>query len=215
MADFSFFDASVAESREYRATAGDQIGLVRWFVNHGSDEVVILDEDDRGDGYADVRVRHQLDDGSPIGLARVNEVLGVDLPEDIDAFYRRFNGGVLFFREFFRLYSVDQIIERTLSLRENADGSDGPPRGVRVVRFCGFGCSGCEFVLRFNDAGAWEVFCTEPTRWEVDVCDPKADSGTVTDASFRAWLKRLCETDGVPIAPRGWAEDQYAARRLN
>lgn len=209
MTDYEFFEQSLVEQRTYRLHADSSIKMAR---HPAMDDFVKILSDDEEDFQ--IRGSHALDAGSPIGLAYVNERLNVTLPRDIDDFYRRWSCGVLVFREFYYIYSPQEMVEETLRWRA-LHGHERPLEPtVRVVRFCRF-YDGCEFVLRQNDQGIWEVFATKPGSLEQEILsDVDGWFGGVSDASFRDWLKRLCETDGCPPAP-DWAEEEWWSDRLD
>jgi hypothetical protein len=211
MTDFTFFEAALEEEREYQTTSAGYISLVRHFAAKGVAEVVSDDET-----VMRFRVGHVLTSDGDAGLDSVEKRLGVSLPDDIRAFYARWGACRLMLRLPYRLLSPEEIVEETLHWR----GKHRPGEPVRVVRFCRFsGHVGWQqFVLRLDEARGWEVFCANPGYSEADILHGSfadgGESGGVTDRSFAAWLRRLCETDGWPYAPGSDDRPEWLAERL-
>ena len=108
---FGFFERSLAEQRTYKAgwdkVQGDVVKAPGW-----AEHFEVLDQ--RTKTFT-VRGRHVMRPGHPLGLAQVNERFDITLPSDIDAFYRRWNGGLLLFQRFYQILSVQEIIEHQIS----------------------------------------------------------------------------------------------------
>ena len=200
--DYSFFEASLADQRTYRGQWDrQQLGLFEGAQARGRLELLSRKRDDLR-----FRGTHVMRPGHPLGLAQVNEQLGITLPEDIDAFYRRWNGGLLVLKRFYHLLSAADIIRRSREMRQIRREPGPPELPWHLVRFCDLGNS--EYLaLRFDPSTSdWNVFWA--SHEELDayyIADTAKPPGrrefTIVDPSFRSWLQRMCATDGWPECP--------------
>src|SRR5688572_18582503 len=147
---------------------------------------------------------------SPIGLARVNERFNVTLPADFDAFYRRWDGGVLLFRELYPLLSVEQMLIVNSEFAGYGKWDGRSP--LRLVRFCDM--SNSDYLcLRLGDDGTWLVVFGRCQFSDADYFDNwhQIKRETTLDTSFRGWLQRMVKTDGWPLLHDGYYEEEIIA----
>jgi len=205
--DLRFFEECLKRSRVYCYTIPGCFERLR-IPAFRSRLDVLRDEPHR----MDVRGSHVLFAGCPDGVRAINDRFGVDLPSEVHEFYTRWNGGLLFYRELYRLLSVQEIIDtaaRCRSLRgEPQDPSELP---WHVLRFCEV-WDGDYLALRRQAPLRWEVTWADGEMSDEDMIhpeDPQSDANGVLDSSFLAWLRRMEETHGWPWggrvrAPRDW-----------
>jgi hypothetical protein len=149
--------------------------------------------------YTLVRARHLMDRADRKGVAPLEKRFGVQLTDDVADFYRRWNGGVLIFRNIYIVFPV-RLIERTAKELRKAHGlSSALP--WRVLRFCSVE-EGDHLALRQNGVG-WHVIWASHEYDEAEFLepeDPAVDARRVLDQSFAAWLQRMDATDGWPLS---------------
>jgi hypothetical protein len=222
MTDYRFFEESCAEERTYRVKNGwhcDRImNAVAAELAHGAGNnspVEITDfleqydeEEEEEREECAVRGSHLMAPGEPTGVAAIYEQLGVALPQEVDDFYRQWNGGFLLFQEFYEVMSVEAIIAIAICL-DRANRRTQKP--LNFLRFCNV-LDDCYLALRKNSQELWEVvFCEGGEAPEEHYFDrgnmpPKYEG-------FRSWLLAMCENDGWPIA-RGIGGDEPPAERI-
>ncbi len=191
--DFGFFERSLNEKRIYRVTRDLERDMIRKLGTAGA--VQILDDTEE---HTLVRATNLMDPGSPDGVKPIEDRFGVKLAQEVDAFYRRWNGGVLIYRSVYLILDVQAIIETAIDFRQ----CQGVPMDLpwHVLRFCDMGSSD-HIALRRNTDADWEVIWADVENCETELLypeDPQADARGILDASFLAWLRRMDETDGWP-----------------
>jgi len=206
-ADFSFLERSLGQERLYRFTIpGCFERLKHPAFSRGVD---ILAEDAH---FMLVRGTHVLFPGCPEGVRAINERFGVDLPPEVDDFYKRWNGGLLLRRELYRVLPVQEIIATATEFRSGRREPTGPAKlPWHMLRFCEV-WDGDYLALRRRGPRRWEVIWASVEESDEEMIhpqDPEVDANGVLDTSFLAWLRRVEETDGWPwggriTAPRDW-----------
>lgn len=191
--DFSFFERSLTEKRIYRVTRDRERDLLKDLATSGDVEVLEDSEE-----YTDLLVANLMDPGTPEGVKPIEERFGVTLPQDVRAFYRRWNGGILIYQAVYSILDVESIIAMALEFRQ----CHGVPAGMpwHVLRFCDIGSSDY-FALRHKTDAEWEVILADHECHEMEFLvpeDPKIDARRVLAGSFLGWLRRLDESDGWP-----------------
>jgi hypothetical protein len=191
--DYELFDHTLRERRRYRFVNEQGSYAMKRLRGRGVLEDVEVEMPQ--DGCVEVSGTHVMNPGSPIGVAAINERFNISLPEDVDRFYRKWDGGVLLFREIYPLMSVQEIVQTTAWYLD-ANPTDLP---VALVRFCDLGNSDY-LALRLNTRQAWEVIFKANEYPDEDIIiNWHEHPGAFLDASFSAWLKRMIETDGWPM----------------
>jgi hypothetical protein len=197
MTDFEFFERTLHEQRSYRFR-GEQAAwhakqLRRW---EAIDQWTVAGKPDGADADFTVTGSHVLDSGNPIGVAGLNERFNITLPQDVDDFYRKWDGGLLLFRQYYPILSVQQIIQVTLWHRDIGNEGDYP---FHLIRFCDLGNSDY-LAFRFSEKQEWEVIykAYEYPDSEV-ILNWHEHPGAFLDSDFRHWLQRMIDTDGWPL----------------
>jgi hypothetical protein len=195
--DFGFFQRSLNEKRVYRVTRDYERDILKELGAAGA--VDILED---AEEHTLVAVTNLMDPGAPNGVEPVEEKFGLSLPREMDAFYRRWNGGLLLYRSLYTLLNVRSIIQTAIEFRRDY----GVPRDLpwHVLRFCEIGDSDC-FALRRRPDGGWEVILAVHEYDDTEFLepeDPKVDARRVLSDSFHGWLQLMDETDGWPWGPR-------------
>jgi hypothetical protein len=206
--DFDFFEQTLHERRTYRCRGERAAWRYDWMKNWHLDDLVIAGSTD-GDG-ADFTFAgtHQMNaPGSPVGVARVNERFNVTLPADFDAFYRRWDGGKLLFRELYPLLSVEQMLIVNERFAGYAKWDGRSP--LRLIRFCDMSNTD-HLCLRLGDDGKWLVVFGRCQYPDADYFDNwhQIRREITLDTSFRGWLQRMVKTDGWPLLHDGYYEEE-------
>lgn len=227
--DYSFFENSLDEQRTYKFLTGWHSARFLADVRdrtHGHKldlrpHIKILKiekEVDEDNGYPEELVTvlgsHVMLEGEPTGLNAVESEFGIQLPEELHHFYRRWNGGFLLFREFYELFSIEEII----GFAKTLDGGPNRPPNTPwyFLRFCKV-LDSCELALRRRFDGDWEVVFVEPFDTGNFEKYLDCEQNPAIDGCFSTWLKRMCATDGWPIGEgiMGMIEDEPPSERLN
>ncbi len=207
MTDYEFFEVSRREQRCYHTDWDRPMEAFRTLEGLHRIEIMQDAQDEMT-----IRGSHIMEAGCAVGLAQVNERLGVALPADIDQFYRQYNGGMLLCREIYRLMPAAEIIEVNLTLRARTVERQDIPFGI--VRFCDIR-DGCYIALRRIEGEDWSIIYAEDgyTIQEL-MYDPGLVKEYSWDSSFAAWLERMCKTDGWPSALQVYGHDHPPMERL-
>jgi len=212
MKDFAFFEKSKAEVRTYSTNWNAPYKLLRSLGKHRLLSVLEDGTDERGNVRMVVRGSHMMELGNPLGLAKVNERFDITLPEDIDWFYRMYDGGCLLFQELYRLMPAEEIVEATLAYRRVTHEDPTVPN--HIVRFCDLGEAN-HIALRRTPSGEWVVMYADSGYTTDQLLHDKGLIGEYTwDDSFASWLKRMCATDGWPSAMQVYASDEAPLQRI-
>ena len=152
--DYSFFENSLNEVREYRFTNGWQCDrfLMKSRSHIGNldvrphlqivPEIAPDKETYLGDPFVNactVKGSHVMRPGMADCAMLVQEKLQLALPPELETFLQRWNGGFLLFREFYELLSAEEIVEVAIEMDETLDQPFLWPH--RVIRFCDLGNS--------------------------------------------------------------------------
>lgn len=133
--DFEYFERTLHERRTYRChreLAASQYEWMRTWDKTAGYQVTGNTEGPHADFT--VTGTHRMAAGNPLGVARINERFNITLPADFDAFYRRWDGGVLLFSDNYPLLSVEQMVEVNMEFAEIANWDQRTP--LRLIRFC-------------------------------------------------------------------------------
>jgi len=194
--DFSFFERSLEQSRVYRFTIPGCFERLKDPAFRGRIDI-LREEPDR----MEVRGSHVVFPGCPDGVRAISERFQLALPQEVDAFYRRWNGGLLLHRELYRILPVEEVIATAIRLRRlRWEPLDPQKLPWHVLRFCEM-WDGDYLALRRRAPLDWEVIWADVEAAEADLLypsDPEEDANCVLDSSFLAWLRRMEETDGWP-----------------
>lgn len=196
--DFGFLERALHERRAYRCHGPYAAWRYEWMSEWSLDDMVLKGKTDGEDADFVFTGTHRMRPGNALGVARINEVFNVTLPADFDAFYRRWDGGVLLFREIYPLLSVEQMLEVNEWYVENTTWDRRSP--WPLIRFCDMS-NGDYLAMRLSGDGAWQVnFLSRESPDECFIVDWEQEySGSFMDASFTAWVRRIIATDGWPV----------------
>ena len=186
---YGFFLRSCRERRVYHVLMAFYHQQLRSPPWRGRVEVV--GQDDMGRDI--ISGTHIMNPGNPRGIREVNQRFGVDLPGDVDAFYRQWDGGLVLLRQGYPVLSAEQVIETSLNMRRWRGESLGTP--WNVLRFCDLG-DGDYLVFRRCGEGKWDIALALVDALDADIV---GNNRLTVAPSFHAWLRRMIETDGYPL----------------
>jgi hypothetical protein len=192
--DFNFLKQTLNEKRKYRLHRYPYYEVIEDELV--SDAVTILDNSN--DNSIDVEISNVLfDNNEP--MTSEEEKFFAELPEDFCSFYKLYNGGFLFYKNFYRLLSRSEILEVEAFFMER-DKEEGE---CKVIRFCDMQ-DGIYIALRKKINGEWGVVWADPGDSNYELCSGDNDKYCLMDKSFSEWLKRMIITDGWPMScPEG------------
>jgi len=193
--DFSFFERSIRETRTYRFTCPWHRD--RLMAADVRDHLQVLR---RGRHYADFQGSHVVRAGCPEGVHAIEERFGVRLPREVHDFYKRWNGGLLLYREIYPVLSVQEIIETAIDFRTvRGEPTDPSKLPWHLLRFCDMSNSNY-LALRSQNGRDWGVDWADVEVTDSDLILPEraVNYKGVMDPSFLVWLKRMNDTDGWP-----------------
>jgi len=164
------------------------------------------------DGYPSIEVSHIVAPPGN-GLEAVEGKFGICLPTDIKEFYRLHNEALILTRNPVLIMNPEQIISVSDELREAHEIPSSLPR--HVIRFGWLGTDSY-FLLRFDEATKqWEVMISSYSHATDAELQNRTAWGTACDKSFTDWLRRMIETDGVPLHPDHIDdEEDYFVKRI-
>lgn len=210
--DYSFFEQTLDQWRTYKPHIGQWRELIE--LPYYRSRVQVIGNLIPGGDYR-VRVRHLMNELNPIGVAQLNEQFNITLPVELDDFYRRWDGGTLFFRQFYQVLSVQQIINMTRNIRIGQQGFQPRDTPFHALRFCHMNDE-YYLALRLQKSGSWEVMNAPPGPTDAELLsDDEETRGYVTDPDFPTWLRRMCDTDGWPIGGYEFEPEPAPAQRLD
>ncbi len=141
------------------------------------------------------------------GHADLSKRWKIALPEDYLEFCSLFKTYTLVGRQAVTILDVKEIEEITLGLRDGDEVSPDDP--YCLYRFAQVEGSPWHFMFRYSDDGVFQDIAfasyTDSGEWEI-LGENEAHYGS--DPSFCVWLKRMIETDCVPL--RHNFDDEFA-----
>jgi len=168
-----------------------------------------LGEDEEGEN---VEATHFA--GPPAGRRKIAGLPDIKLPSDYLEFLSKWSWAILVLRECYWIRSLSEALKYNRDFRKGYKGLTDDD-SWDIFRFADiWGGDFQNFAFRRKrDGSGWEVMClrNEFVFLEADrtYCEPDWDHW-VTDASFSDWLKRMCETDGIPQYTNGGNEEEFA-----
>ncbi len=187
MTDYSRFEASIGERRSYHDEWGslptqiERAGLPRTrflIIDRGTD--------------ADVAGFNVMNPGHPNPDESLRPYFGEIVPNDFADFYKRWNGGYLFYGVPHNLLSIEKIIMENKDFRKSRKQAlEGP---WEIIRFADIGHN--DFVGYRKKGDKWVVSLLRneyPDEWLL-AGDFEAP---ILAPSFSEWIGRLIETDGA------------------
>lgn len=210
--DYSFFEQTLEQWRTYKPRIRQWRELIE--LPYYRSRVQVIGKLVPGGDYR-FRVRHLMNEPNPIGVAQLNERLNITLPSELDDFYRRWEGGTLFFRQFYQVLSIRDVLQQAELQRTPDDGyTPSIAASSRILRFCHIH-DGRYLALRHRARQTWEVMKVPPGYTDAElVVDDDDVPGFVTDPNFPTWLRRMCDTDGWPIGGYEFEPEPPPAERV-
>ena len=133
---------------------------------------------------------HVMNPGNPSGLAEVNERFHIQLPNDMDQFYREWNGGYLLLSVPYELLSAKEIIEKNEEMRLGRKEPLLKP--WNIVRFAHI-ADGNYIGLSFVNSN-WHILFISIEYGDEELSGKIPRQGI--PVSFSEWLEFILKTDG-------------------
>lgn len=205
MESLEFFERAVREWRTYEETKDGEFHY-RNYVRSDPNPAV-FEQLEESDKLTRFRARHALD---PVagGLDEIARRTRIPLPEELGYFIRHFGSGNLYFKRSFEILTPKFIWELCKREKQTKD--------IRVVPFCTDDFGDVLFVVREIE-GSWDVaFVQRVSFVEHAGLDLKPDDWNYpeTEPSFVDWLRRMVDTDGVPVIKGDDSEEPVRVRRV-
>ncbi len=184
--DFSSFEASIRERRTYRDVSGlaqeiaDDKGLAQHFTVKST-----------GPESA-VTGTHVLNTGHPNPEKPFCALFGFEPPSDFTDFYRRWDGGFLFFGVPHKLLPIAKIIEENRDFRKLRGH---PPKSQwKIIRFADIGHN--DFIGFRQKEDRWVVSLILNEYHDDDLLAGEFEAPVLAQ-SFAGWIDRLIKKDGA------------------
>lgn len=195
--DYSFFDKFIDKTRLLKGC--HPYALVRGANETGTvDQLlrspkIIIPADNQGENCIFEAASYATSPGH--GLAKVQEMVGYPLPDDLLAFYERYEKALVVTRTYpLHMWHEDKIIEKIKWFREFFD------KPFRVFRFGDqYDREATQFGMWLEEPGTdkWRIISTA-----IGIIDDMDDDNVTPDRiigqNFYEWFKSWVERDGLP-----------------
>ena len=189
--EFINFRRSLKETRRYRDPIDDCLSLKEknpsMFKNWRISPAPASEIDSIVEGT------HIMKPGNPTGLEAVNKKFNVILPNDLDQFYKNWDGGYLLLSVPYTLLSVDEIIERNIWIRSvRHEPLDAP---WKIVKFAHI--SDGNYIGMSRIGAEWYILFISNEYYDAELSQTGKPPRQGLPATFSEWLDLILKTDGV------------------
>lgn len=185
--NFSRFESSMRETRTYH----DEWGALPEKIQGAGIPISRFQIVDKIT-ECDVSGSHVMNPGVPDSITPFIKCFYCNPPEDFAKFYRRWNGGFIFFGIIYQLLPIDKIIDKNSDFRKSR--GHGPKDEWKIIRFADIGHN--DFIGFRKKNGQWVVSLIL-NEYHDDELHAGAFEAPVLAQSFTGWIDRLIDLDGA------------------